>query len=413
MATNGADAPLLDKSTEWKGLGGDSAAFNLQVVVVVVGTLVYMLSTDMDYAANTTMQTPSYVMFIDVSIMIFFGFGFLMTFLRRNGYSAVGLCLMVSAVVVLESIVVEDVLKRMGLLVGDTWGEVSLFNLINGLFCAGAVMISMGAVLGKVSPSQLMLMGLIETVLYWISFSIYTVKVGAQDAAGGIVLHAFGAYFGLTVAKIFTTPASLEAPDNASIYSSDLFSLAGTLFLWLLWPSFCAAVAPSEAEAFFAVVNTFLALVGSIMGFAVVSRVMHGNKFNVVEAQNATLAGGVAMGVPSIVRMGPAYAIIIGVVAGSLSTFGYAKLDLGEMLGLSDTCGVNNLHGMPGLLSGLTGLVFFNAATQLAGMAITLGIAIGGGVFTAMAMKALPSLEDSGLFGDEPFWEVADDYKLE
>merc|ERR1719247_3167449 len=139
----------------------------------------------------------------------------------------------------------------------------------------------MGAVLGKVSPAQLILMGIIETAIYWVNMGIYFKELEAHDAAGGVVIHTFGAYFGLACARVISNPTNLDHPDNGSIYSSDLFSLAGSLFLWLLWPSFCAIVAPSEAEAFFAVVNTFLALVGSIMGFAVVSRVMHGNKFNV------------------------------------------------------------------------------------------------------------------------------------
>lgn len=370
-----------------------------------------MFATKMEYAKDVVMDTPSYVMFIDVSIMIFFGFGFLMTFLRRNGFTAVGMCMVVSAIVVQFSIVVEDILKGCNMLDNHTWGSVSLFNLINGLFCAGAVMISMGAVLGKVSPFQLLTMGLIETVLYWVSFALYTKTFGAMDAAGGIVLHAFGAYFGLTVAKFVTTKESLEHVDNESIISSDLFSLTGTLFLWLLWPSFCAAVAPSPAESFYAVVNCFLALLGSIMGFAIMSRLMHGGKFNIIECQNATLAGGVAMGVPSIVPMGPAWAICIGVAAGSLSTFGYAKLDL-SVIGISDTCGVNNLHGMPGLFSGLIGLAFYPVKTQLIGMACTLGIAIGGGIFTGCVLKLFPSLGPNEMFNDDGFWEVAEDYKL-
>lgn len=273
-------------------------------------------------------------------------------------------------------------------------------------------MISMGAVLGKVSPFQLLLMGLIETVLYWVSFALYTKTFGAMDAAGGIVLHAFGAYFGLTVAKIVTTKESLEHEQNTTIMSSDLFSLCGTLFLWLLWPSFCAAVAPSQAESFYAVVNTFLALIGSIMGFAIMTRPLHGGKFNMTECQNATLAGGVAMGVPCIVSMGPAMALSIGIFAGALSTFGYAKMDL-SAIGISDTCGVNNLHGMPGLFSGLLGLYFYPASTQLVGMACTLGIAIGGGVLTGFLMKCFPGLGPGEMFGDAAFWGVADDYKLQ
>merc|ERR1712187_967067 len=119
-----------------------------------------------------------------------------MTFLRRHGYSAVGLCAIVSAVVIQISLVVQAVMKDSL----EQGGYVNLFTLINGIFCAGAVMISMGAVLGKISPSQLLVMGVIETVLYFVSFSLYTETLKAHDAAGGICLHAFGAFFGLVVA---------------------------------------------------------------------------------------------------------------------------------------------------------------------------------------------------------------------
>jgi len=249
-------------------------------------------------------------------------------------------------------------------------------------------------------------------VLYWVSFSIYTNKIGAEDDAGGIVLHAFGAYFGLVVAKIITTKESLDHEQNSTVTSSDLFSLAGTLFLWLLWPSFCAAVAPSEAGKFYAVCNTFLALVGSVMGFAIATRILHGWKFDIVEMQNATLAGGVAMGVPATVNMGPATALVIGLVAGLLSTIGYAKVDLAA-IGISDTCGVNNLHGMPGLYSGLLGLALKPViGTQALGMLCTLGIAIVGGAVTGGILKLLPGLAGKDLFGDSAFWGVADDYSF-
>ncbi len=48
-----------------------------------------------------------YLLLRDVNIMIFFGFGFLMTFLRRYGYSAVGYTLLVSAVVIEWSVLVR------------------------------------------------------------------------------------------------------------------------------------------------------------------------------------------------------------------------------------------------------------------------------------------------------------------
>jgi ammonium transporter Rh len=56
-------------------------------------------------------------------------------------------------------------------------------------------------------------------------------------------IHLFGAYFGLVVTRFLTTKEAHMHPDNCSCYSSDLFSFAGTLFLWIMWPSFNAAIA--------------------------------------------------------------------------------------------------------------------------------------------------------------------------
>jgi ammonium transporter Rh len=45
----------------------------------------------------------------------------------------------------------------------------------------------------------------------------------------------------------------------------------------------------------------------------------------------------------------------VGVCAGILSTVGYVFITpaLEKRIGLKDTCGVHNLHGMPGVLGGL------------------------------------------------------------
>jgi len=389
----------------------DSNMFTGILAICQVLFLAYFKMSGFTYATEDKMDfSPAfYTMFIDVSIMIFFGFGFLMTFLRRYGYSAVGLCVMTSCVVIQFSLVMQGILKDKL----DQGGHMNLFTLINGLFCAGAVMISMGASLGKLSATQLIVMGLCETVIYWVAFVVYMNKIGAHDAAGGITLHAFGAYFGLAVALVFSSPASLSHKDNASVYSSDLFSLAGSLFLWILWPSFCGAVAAPGAPMFYAVTNTFIGLVGSTMGFAIVSRLLHGGKFNIVEMQNATLAAGVAMGVPADLDIGPSGAMGLGLIAGFVSTIGYARLDLGELLGLGDSCGVNNLHGMPGLLSGLVGILVLDSYTQALGMISTLSIAVVGGLATSMVMKLFPGVKDSECFNDSVMWEVPDDYKLQ
>jgi len=408
-------------------IGTDKVITTVIIILVQVACLAYFQFSGFTYPSKEDLEGKDggvsplfYAMFIDVSIMIFFGFGFLMTFLKKYCFSAIGLCVVTSVLVVQVSLVMGSVLKN-NLPVDDVagrfgdWANLSLFTLINGLFCAGAVMISMGAVLGKVSPSQLLTMGLLETFFYWGSFSIYTTVIGAHDCAGGIILHAFGAYFGLTVTKLFTPAGSVDHKDNSTSYTSDTFSMAGSLFLWLLWPSFCGAVAEGPAAQFYAVTNCFIGLCGSVMGFAIMSRLLHGGRFFADEMQNATLAAGVTMGVPADVPMGPAIALLIGLIAGSVSTLGFAKLKL-DCIGVGDTCGVHNLHGMPGLLSGIAGLVLCGTAQnttiikQLLGMACSIAIAVVGGLLTGLVMKILPSLEGDELFNDSAIWEVPEDY---
>lgn len=70
---------------------------------------------------------------------------------------------------------------------------------------------------------------------------------------------------------------------------------------------------------------------------------------------NATLAGGVAIGAPSGVIQNPGISLFVGLLAGSVSTAGFYKLTkiLDDKLGIHDTCGVHNLHGIPGLLGGI------------------------------------------------------------
>ena len=51
-------------------------------------------------------------------------------------------------------------------------------------------------------------------------------------------------------------------------------------------------------------------------------------------------------------------ALLVGVAAGIISVVGFAFLTplLERSIGLGDTCGVHNLHGIPGILGGLVRL---------------------------------------------------------
>jgi len=110
----------------------------------------------LDYPSTTAVLADSnrqYNYFRDINVMIFFGFGFLMTFLRRYGFSAIGYTFLISALSTQWSLLLEGFFEtvRHNNPHFETH-SVGIMQLTQGLFCSAAVMISFGAILGKVSP---------------------------------------------------------------------------------------------------------------------------------------------------------------------------------------------------------------------------------------------------------------------
>ena len=236
--------------------------------------------------------------------------------------------------------------------------ELQITTLITADFAAGAAMISFGALLGKASPLELVFIAISEMVFYGLNESIGVIEMQAVDMGGSIFVHTFGAYFGLAVSYMVTPRDKFEEKDEGSTYTSDTFAMIGTIFLWMFWPSFNGALA-TETQQHRVIINTVLALTASCMiTFAMSAIMRHDKKFDMVDIQNATLAGGVAVGSASDLVIGPWGAILLGCIGGVVSVLGYTRLQpwLAQNCGLHDTCGVHNLHGMPGVIGG-------NAAT--------------------------------------------------
>lgn len=106
-------------------------------------------------------------------------------------------------------------------------------SLILADFNAGAVLITFGAVLGKTSRLQMVIIAIIETVLYGVNEMVLVHYIKVTDVGGSMVIHMFGAYFGLAVA--FSLRKSdlrdEENPKEGSNISSDLFAMIGKLLL--------------------------------------------------------------------------------------------------------------------------------------------------------------------------------------
>ena len=326
---------------------------------------------------------------IHILAMLLIGFGFLMVFVRRYGFGAVtGTYLVVAVGLPLY------ILLRANGIFGHQLSPHTLDSLLFAELSVATALIAMGAILGRLRVFQYALLALLVVPLYllneWLVLDDaigYT--TGFQDSAGSIVIHAFGAYFGLSMSLILTTEYQRSKPIESD-HTSDRFAMLGSMVLWLFWPSFATALVPLENMPQ-TVVNTLLALSGATIATYFLSSKLHGGKTSMVDMANAALAGGVAIGSVCDV-VAPAGAFGIGLLAGTVSVLGYVFLQpiLESKFKIVDTCGVHNLHGMPGLLGGLSAFLVVPdiAIAQFNGIVITLFIAIVGGLIAGVIIKA-------------------------
>ncbi|PNJ56761.1 RHBG isoform 1 [Pongo abelii] len=391
-----------------------------------------------------------YPSFQDVHAMVFVGFGFLMVFLQHCGFSSVGFTFLLAAFALQWSTLVQGVLHcfRGGHI------HVGVESMINADFCAGAVLISFGAVLGKTGPAQLLLMALLEVVLFGINkfvlLHLLGVRVwgGMEWGVGGGQgercrrLHDYPHLWCLLRARPFA--GSVQAPAGEEqappgLYHSDLFAMIGTIFLWIFWPSFNAALTSLGAGQHRAALNTYYSLAASTLGtFALSALVGEDGRLDMVHIQNAALAGGVVVGTSSEMMLTPFGALAAGFLAGTVSTLGYKFFTpiLESKFKVQDTCGVHNLHGMPGVLGVLLGVLVAGLATheaygdglesvfpliaegqrsatsqamyQLFGLFVTLMFASVGGGLGGLLLK-LPFLDsppDSQCYEDQVHWQA-------
>ncbi len=331
---------------------------------------------------SSFLEVDQYNRAIHIMAMLLLGFGFLMVFVKKYGRSALTATLLLVSV----SIPMYFLICDSGIL-AETEGEIK--KLILSEFAAASLLIAAGAVLGRLKMHQFILLGILFIPFYmvneWIVLEngIGLMKGAVADTGGSIVIHTFGALFGVSVAISMTTKKELTQSIEVDA-NSDRFSMLGSMVLWIFWPSFCAALVPVEAIPS-TVVNVFLALCGSTLITYLLSLKIRG-KINIADIANATLAGGVAIGA-TCDHATHGEAFIIGIVAGAISTIGFAiiKDKQQSFLKAVDTCGVSNLHGLPGIFGGLIAIPIvsgLNAGSQLLAISVTLIIAVAGGLLT-------------------------------
>ena len=92
---------------------------------------------------------------------------------------------------------------------------------------------------------------------------------------------------------------------------------------------------------------------------------------------NASVSGGVAVGSAADIIIAPHGAMIAGFIAGCISACGFAFLSpfVKKHLVLHDTCGVFNLHAIPGVVGALISAIIASRVGETFGDNISIGYA--------------------------------------
>lgn len=181
-------------------------------------------------------------MWMDIHVMIFIGFGFLMAFLKTHCWSSIGFNYVCAAWCIQCGILFQGMWSKVAHFDFSEKIHVNLFKVVEGEFCAGAFLITMGAVLGKCTFPQYVMLATLESIFFTLNAVIIFEVMHVVDIGGAMTIHMFGAYFGLAATYFFQNEKALkdETKQYQGGYISQLLAMIGTLFLFIYWPSFNA-----------------------------------------------------------------------------------------------------------------------------------------------------------------------------
>ena len=377
----------------------------------------------------------TYPIFSNMLVLIFIGYGFLLTVSKGYGWSAVGINFVVAAMTIQWAVLWLAFWDRVFL--GGWVNKIPLdFTILTfAEYTAWSALIAIGAVYGRLSFIQYLVMAFIFIFFQALSMNITLSSFIANDVAGGMNVHAFGALFGLAVSAV----AGRKEAKRTTSYVSNLFGAIGTLFIWIYFPSFNAGWYGNAL--FRGIVNTLIAMTASCFMTLLFTPLIRDGKLRMEYVLNATLAGGVILGSTADIILQPWVAFFLGALAGVVTVLGFEYIlpFVNNKLKIQDSNGVLALHGINGILAGFISAVIAGTATigrypddfsslfpalalgrtpgtqggyQLAALAVVISISIVTGVLTGLLLNLSIFQKVTTPFDDEEFWKFGDDYAV-
>jgi len=421
--------------------------------IILVGTCVEYRDDPLYNNGTPTRIDDWYSFYTHIAIMIFFAWGFSGVWLRKYGFSAVVFYFFVACEAMEWSFLGN------GFFFDASWQnypavELTMGNLIQATFCATSMFVALGAVLGKIGfyAGELLFFVLFGTLVWCVNYFINIMALKAVYNGGAMTVHLFGAMYGVGTTiflsswwdkKRETDLRSDKHHDLTSNYTSDVMALMGTIFLWVTFPSWNAALAPDTTQHR-VVINTFLGIASScVVGF-VLSRVFRRKAFDMRDIQTVTYVGGIALGSAHNLIITPAASLLIGGIAAATSmVFDVFALPYLERrnpnstfaMGVYDTRHVLSFHGVPGFIGGVASIIAVvmngsyqyglnteetvyrrgvprEGGFQTACLFISIGIALLSGLFVGFVLNLVNTRakRESPPFSDENHWLVPVDF---
>jgi ammonium transporter, Amt family len=217
-------------------------------------------------------------------------------------------------------------------------------------------------------------------------------SVGALDFAGGIVVHTTAGIAALVVAKMLGDRKGF----NKSLLPphSPALTMVGAGLLWVGWYGFNggSALAASD-DASTAILNTHLAACTAALIWIAIERIKIGKSTSVGIVTGAV--AGLATITPAAGYVGPAGAMIMGLLGGTICFFAVQQVK--QRFKIDDSLDVFAVHGVGGILGSLIMPVFFTSLLGGGGLGdgISLGkqlVAQGVAVVTVIVWTAIVTL---------------------
>ena len=314
-----------------------------------------------------------YKLFQEVNILLFLGFGFLRAFLKHYSWTAVALTFIAG---ILSTELGFFMLICWSSIFDVNWnyGKFNFQHLLDSNMCAGAVIISLGTILGKISMPQYLILIITETITVTLNYTLLRQVLKIIDVGGTLTMHLYGALFGgiFSFISFFSKSEQQRIRESRHLgttYYSNIFALIGNLILISYFPAFNTCLINDDLyrtidkrsikPKFEGMINTYFALIGSIIGTFCTSPFFNNGKLEIQDILNSSFSGGIAVGGCCHLINHYWVSIIFGLFAGSVTTILSNFLSKKIIFnGYHDTANAVYYHGIPGFIGGIFTTIF-------------------------------------------------------